>query len=69
MSKTAFLYPGQGAQKAGMGADFYKRSEVAAWIYDQASQLLDLDMKKLCFEENWIRRSIHRRQWSPPALQ
>lgn len=54
MSKTAFLYPGQGAQKAGMGADFYKRSEVAAWIYDQASQLLDLDMKKLCFEENQL---------------
>lgn len=54
MSKTAFLYPGQGAQKAGMGADFYKRSEVAAGIYDQASQLLDLDMKKLCFEENQL---------------
>lgn len=54
MSKTAFLYPGQGAQKAGMGADFYKRSEVAAWIYDQASLLLDLDMKKLCFEENQL---------------
>ena len=54
MSKTAFLYPGQGAQKAGMGADFYKRSEVAAWIYDQASQLLNLDMKKLCFEENQL---------------
>lgn len=54
MSKTAFLYPGQGAQKAGMGTDFYKRSEVAAWIYDQASQLLNLDMKKLCFEENQL---------------
>ena len=38
MSKIAFLYPGQGAQKAGMGADFYEKSEVAAWIYDRASE-------------------------------
>lgn len=52
MSKTAFIYPGQGAQSAGMGADFYQNSEVARWIYDQASELLDLDMKQLCFEEN-----------------
>ena len=29
MSKTAFIYPGQGAQKAGMGADFY---ENLIWI-------------------------------------
>ena len=25
MSKIAFIYPGQGAQKAGMGADFYEK--------------------------------------------
>lgn len=52
MRKKAFLYPGQGAQKAGMGADFYKKSEVAAWIYDRASDVLNIDMKQLCFEEN-----------------
>lgn len=26
MSKIAFIYPGQGAQKCGMGADFYENS-------------------------------------------
>jgi [acyl-carrier-protein] S-malonyltransferase len=52
MSKIAFVYPGQGAQKAGMGADFYANSEEAAKIYDRASEVLGLDMKKLCFEEN-----------------
>lgn len=52
MSKIAFLYPGQGAQKAGMGADFYEKSEVAACIYDRASEVLNIDMKQLCFEEN-----------------
>lgn len=52
MSKTAFIYPGQGAQKAGMGADFYERSETARAIFDQAGERLGLDMKALCFEEN-----------------
>ncbi len=52
MSKTAFIYPGQGAQKAGMGADFYEKSPVVREIFDQASKVLDLDMKDLCFEKN-----------------
>lgn len=52
MSKIAFIYPGQGAQKAGMGADFYENSQTAKGIYDKASQVLGLDMKALCFEEN-----------------
>ncbi len=52
MSKIAFIYPGQGAQKAGMGADFYERSETARAIFDQAGEKLGLDMKALCFEEN-----------------
>ncbi len=52
MSKTAFIYPGQGAQKAGMGADFYERSETARAIFDQAGEKVGLDMKALCFEEN-----------------
>ena len=52
MSKTAFIYPGQGAQKVGMGADFYQNNETSRRIYDEASKVLDLDMKALCFEEN-----------------
>lgn len=52
MSRLAFLYPGQGAQKAGMGKDFYENSPLARDIYDKASEALGLDMKALCFEEN-----------------
>ena len=52
MSKIAFIYPGQGAQKAGMGKDFYENSESAKAVFDKASELLDLDMNELCFEEN-----------------
>ena len=52
MSKIAFMFPGQGAQKAGMGKDFYEQSETAREVIDKAAELLDIDMKALCFEEN-----------------
>ena len=52
MSKIAFIYPGQGAQKAGMGQDFYENSKSAKAVFDKASEILGLDMNALCFEEN-----------------
>ena len=52
MSRIAFLYPGQGAQEMGMAKDFYKNSPEARELFDQASEMLDLDLCKLCFEEN-----------------
>ena len=52
MSKIAFIYPGQGAQKSGIGKDFYENSPLARDIYDRASECLELDMRALCFEEN-----------------
>ena len=50
--KTAFLFPGQGAQKCGMGESFAKYDEAAKKVYENASRLLDLDMEKLVFTEN-----------------
>lgn len=52
MSKTAFVFPGQGAQKPGMGKDFYDSFDIAEQIFEDASNWLSLDMKALCFEEN-----------------
>lgn len=52
MSKIAFLFPGQGAQKPGMGMDFYKEFNTAKEIYEKAGAWLGMDMKELCFEEN-----------------
>lgn len=52
MSKTAWIFPGQGAQKCGMGKDFFEHSSRVREIYGQASELLDLDMEKICFEKN-----------------
>ena len=52
MSKIAFIYPGQGAQAVGMGTDFYEKSPLSKAVFDQASEVVSLDLKKLCFEEN-----------------
>lgn len=48
--KIAFLFPGQGSQYVGMGKDIYEEYEEARNIYDKASKILNIDMKKLCFE-------------------
>ena len=69
MGKTAFIFPGQGAQKAGMGKDFYEKYDTAKDVFDSAGKWLDLDMKALCFEENdRLDLNIHRLHWSPPVL-
>lgn len=65
MSKLAFIYPGQGAQKAGMGKDFYENSPAAGELFDQAGETLKLDMKGLCFEEN---DKLDRTEYTQAAL-
>lgn len=52
MSKTAFIFPGQGAQYIGMGKDFYDAFPVCREVYDTAEEVSGIDVKKLCFEEN-----------------
>lgn len=65
MSKIAFIYPGQGAQKVGMGKDFYEHGELAKQIFDCAEKLLDFDVKATCFEEN---EDIHNTAYTQACL-
>ena len=48
--KRAFLFPGQGAQEVGMGKDIFERYEEARRIYEKASEISGIDVKKICFE-------------------
>lgn len=52
MGKTAFMFPGQGAQYVGMGKDFYEQIPVSREMYALASKASGLDVEALCFEEN-----------------
>jgi len=48
--KTAFLFPGQGAQVVGMGKEIAQRFGAAAEIFDKADAIAGFDLSKICFE-------------------
>ncbi|MBN2180776.1 MAG: ACP S-malonyltransferase [Sedimentisphaerales bacterium] len=48
--KTAFLFPGQGAQFVEMGADIARSFEKAAEVFKQANDILGFDLTGICFE-------------------
>lgn len=50
MGKTAFIFPGQGAQFVGMGKDFYDNFSIAREVFDKADESLGRHISKLCFE-------------------
>jgi [acyl-carrier-protein] S-malonyltransferase len=50
MSKTAFIFPGQGAQYVGMGKDLYDQFPEAREVFDAADSILRFPLSKLCFE-------------------
>lgn len=48
--QIAALFPGQGSQSVGMGKELFKNFKVYKDSLEEASDLLGLDFKKLCFE-------------------
>lgn len=50
MSKTAFLFPGQGSQFTGMGKSLAEGYPEAASVFEQADSALGFSLSKLCFE-------------------
>lgn len=48
--KTAFLFPGQGAQTVGMGADVAAAYPAAAELFAKANDIVGFDLRAVCFE-------------------
>jgi [acyl-carrier-protein] S-malonyltransferase len=46
----AFLYPGQGSQKVGMGKDLVEEYEIARKIYNEADKTLGFSISNISFE-------------------
>lgn len=65
MGKTAFIFPGQGAQYFGMGKDFFDKYEDSKKYFEEASKILGFDMEKMCFEEN---EDLNNTQYTQAAM-
>lgn len=50
MSKTAFIFPGQGSQYPGMGKDLAENFKVARDVFEEADDALGGKLSRLCFE-------------------
>lgn len=65
MGKTAFMFPGQGAQYIGMGKEFYDVFPMCREIFEKAGKAAGLDVVSLCFEEN---EQIHITEYTQIAM-
>ncbi len=50
MKNSVFLFPGQGSQALGMAKDLYDHFPSVRQRFDQANDVLDFDLRSLCFE-------------------
>ncbi|MGT2908054.1 ACP S-malonyltransferase [Streptococcus dentiloxodontae] len=65
MTKRAFLFAGQGAQKLGMAADLYANHAIVKETFDTASQILGYDLRALIDNDE---EKLNQTRYTQPAI-
>ena len=65
MTKTAFLFAGQGAQKLGMARDLYDQYPIVKETFDQASRVLGYDLRDLIDQDE---EKLNQTRYTQPAI-
>ncbi len=60
------LFPGQGSQKILMGKFLYENFKIAQHYFEEASEAISINMKKLCFEDN--NEQLNKTMYTQPAI-
>jgi [acyl-carrier-protein] S-malonyltransferase len=66
MKNLIFMFPGQGSQSVGMGKDLYEAFPILKETFEEASDVLSLDIKSLCFEDP--KNLINQTAYTQPLL-
>lgn len=65
MTKTAFLFAGQGAQYLGMARDLYEQYDVVKATFEEASQVLGYDVRALIDQDE---EKLSQTRYTQPAI-
>lgn len=63
---ASFIFPGQGSQSIGMGKFLFENFNRAKTLFEEASDAISIDMKKLCFDAD--EKTLALTENTQPAL-